>query len=125
MILALVVIVLAFMLPFVLGFILFVALAVWIFMLLARMGLLPGFVFKTYRFPQGGETWKDADSRDDARANRKGGSFRPSSGESRSGAGSSGPHDLNGWYQDDQEGEIITLPETALKKDEDDEKSVE
>lgn len=95
--------ILVFMLPFVLGFILFVILAVGIFMLLARTGLLPGFVFKTYRFPSEERTRSGAEPR--AEGERAGVWPEP---EERV---------RNDWYQDDQEGEVITLPETALKKD--------
>jgi hypothetical protein len=102
-ILALLVAILVFMLPFVVGFILFVILAVGIFMLLARMGLLPGFVFKTYRFPSGERASSGTESR--AEGDRAGVWPEPEG------------HRRNGWYQDDQEGEVITLPETALKKD--------
>jgi hypothetical protein len=113
-ILVLVLAILIFMMPIVIGIILSIVLAVWIFKLLARLGFLPGFVFKTYRFPQGTEAWKDTESGDKGRAERvreSSGSQKPwpDAGESRSAA--------NGWYQDDQEGEIITLPETALKRD--------
>jgi hypothetical protein len=90
---------LVFMLPFVVSLVLFIFFAVGIFMLLARIGLLPGFVFKTYRF-----TTKDS--------NKNG---RAPEGTNRS----AGWTDKS-WYQDNQDGEIITLPETALKKDEKD-----
>jgi hypothetical protein len=86
------------MLPFVLSFVLFMVLAVGIFMLLARVGLLPGFVFKTYRFQRDGE---------------------PGAGRYREKAGVEDEYSsaaVKDWYQDDQDGEVIVLPETALKK---------
>lgn len=94
---------LVFMLPFVVSFVLFILFAVGIFMLLARMGLLPGFVFKTYRFTTEESTGraKWAAGGDNSRPREKG--EKPSE---------------KSWYQDDQDGEIINLPETALKRDE-------
>jgi hypothetical protein len=71
-------------------------------MLLARFGLLPGTVFHTYTF-----TVKSKEKSHYSENRFTGG--RP---------GSSGDFDKQeGWYQDVQEGEVITLPETALKKD--------
>jgi hypothetical protein len=87
------------MLPFVLSFALFMILAIGIFMLLARVGLLPGFVFKTYRFPRDGEPWA--------------GQYRGKAGVKDERSSAAGKD----WYQDDQDGEVIVLPETALKKD--------
>ncbi|MDR1944063.1 MAG: hypothetical protein LBQ19_04495 [Synergistaceae bacterium] len=86
-----------FIMPFVLGIVVFAAVFVAIFMLLARLGLLPGVVFRTYKFAPG---------RDKGREAPRGGFRDETVGNSS-----------NGWYQDVQEGEIITLPETALKKD--------
>jgi hypothetical protein len=110
-ILALTLTVLVFMLPVVVGFLAFVILAVGIFMLLARMGLLPGFVFKTYTFQRQG------DARDGARRRRNG---EQGQNAGRAGYGRDADYRSPGeksWYEDDQDGEIITLPETALKKD--------
>jgi hypothetical protein len=79
-------------------------------MLLARFGLLPGVVFRTYKFTDDRVTPQRrarAEERMDA-AGREGRDAPPRAEGS--------------WYQDTQDGEVIFLPESALKKaDENDE----
>jgi hypothetical protein len=87
-------------------------------MFLARMGLLPGFVFKRYRFRQQGDTGAATGRRRDDGAD----AWSETPGRAGSGvwpgdSNSSRSPGEKSWYQDDQDGEIITLPETALKKD--------
>lgn len=95
--------VLTVMMPFILSFVAFLVLFAAVFFLLARFGLLPGASFKTYTYTsrsrQGERTVKEKHTvyfGDDE--------VPPA-------------QDSDGWYQSTQEGETITLPETALKKD--------
>lgn len=94
LILAVILAFLVFFLPLILGFVLFLICAIAVFMLLARFGLIPGTVYRTYTFDARREG-----NRDVARE-------EPAS------------HSPGGWYQEEQDGEIVTLPENALKKDE-------
>lgn len=96
LILAVILAVIVFLLPVILGFVLFLVCAIIVFMLLARLGLIPGTVYRTYTF--------------DSRENH-------SSSPIREEPPSYAP---GGWYQGEQDGEIVTLPENALKKDEED-----
>lgn len=99
LILALLLIAGFFLLPFIVGFIIFIVCVFAVILLLSRLGLLPGATFRSYRY-----TVEDRQPRRE----------RPFTEEDR-GTGVETPE---GWYQDTQEGEIVTLPETALKKDE-------
>jgi hypothetical protein len=94
-------------LPFLFGFVLVLICAVGLCILLDRFDLLPGDVFKTYRFRTKGGTPDKSEEprRDESTIRFENDITRP------------GNHD--DWYQDVQEGETITLPETALKKDDD------
>jgi hypothetical protein len=84
-------------LPFLLVFVIFIIIAAGILMALARFGVLPGVRVRTYTYRRGNVSgW---------RRNRDDSDFR-FEGETR-----------GGWYQSTQEGEIITLPETALRKE--------
>lgn len=85
------------MLPFIVGFVLFLILAIIAFMVFIRLGLLPGSTFKIYTSES-----------------------RRRSGNRPAAQGESSPRPPEGWSQGEQTGEIITLPETALRKDEDD-----
>jgi hypothetical protein len=94
--------IMTFLAPFILSFVAFLVLAVALFVLLSRLDLLGGrgTAYKTYTFR--------------TRGAKKGGR---ASGESAVFHSETGGGDARAWYQDEQEGEIITLPETALKKD--------
>ncbi|MDR0648691.1 MAG: hypothetical protein LBF92_05095 [Synergistaceae bacterium] len=118
-IVALILTLLVIMLPFVVSFLIFVILAVGVFMLLARTGFLPGFVFKTYRFHPHGDPWAEQGRR---RASGQDANGKTTSSHNARRRRTDDDGDRRSpaetiWYQDDQEGEIITLPETALKKD--------
>jgi len=93
---ALILAVLVFMMPLILGIVLLLICAVVLFAVLTRLGLLPGVTYKTYTF----------DTR------RRNGSRRAS----RTVREEPVPDAPEGWYQGEQRGEVITLPETALKK---------
>ncbi len=95
LILAMILAVIVFLLPVILGFVLFLVCAIIVFMLLARLGLIPGTVYRTY-------TFDSREKRNTASPMRE----EPS------------PHAPGGWYQGEQDGEVLTLPENALKKDE-------
>lgn len=93
-ILILVMAALVILLPFILGFVLFLICAIFAFMLFIRLGVLPrSSAYGTYTF--------DSRGREENRyADREESADRPP----------------EGWSQGEQAGEIITLPETALKK---------
>lgn len=93
------------MMPFIMGFVVFVLLFAAIFMLLARLGLLPGATFKTYTYTSSSRKRPGEDVQKTRKTIYFEGDEVPPKG------------DADGWYQSAQEGEIITLPETALKKD--------
>jgi hypothetical protein len=99
LILAVVFAMMVLMLPVLFGVIVFFAASVALFMLLARFGLLPGVVFRTYRFTDE-RAEPPSEERTDATAHERVG----------------GPLTESSWYQDTQDGEVIILPETALKK---------
>jgi hypothetical protein len=87
--------------PVILNIVVFSILAAVVMMLLARLGILPGAVFKRYG---GGDgkfgwrwKWKSPKRKDDGRRGEK-------------------------WYGAPQDGEEITLPETALHKKKDSKK---
>jgi hypothetical protein len=92
------------MLPLIFGVVAFAVASIAIFMLLARFGLLPGVVFRTYRF---------TDDREHTSQTRRRESARHSEGVF---AHESEPGGEASWYQEIQDGEVIILPETALKK---------
>lgn len=80
-----------FLLPFILGFVIFVLCALVLFMLLARFNLLPKRSFRTYEMKiERGSPERDPGARDGF----------ASSDETMQ-----------------QEGEVITLPESALRKE--------
>jgi hypothetical protein len=99
--LILVLMTMVFFLPFILALIAIIVIALIIAAILARLGLLPGMraVYWFGRAPR---------ERDDGR------SFRFDDGETPRESG-------DGWYQSTQEGEVITLPDTALRKENTDE----
>ncbi|MDR3331393.1 MAG: hypothetical protein LBT08_02080 [Synergistaceae bacterium] len=93
-----------FLVPFILWFAVFAIIAASIFILLVRFGLLGGMPrTRTYTFStkstKRGRTYKGRVERHF--------NFEEESAGDNSG----------GWYQSTQEGEVVTLPETALKKD--------
>lgn len=94
-----------FFMPVILGFLLFLTLLVLVFMLLARFGLLPGSVYRSYRRRTTTENPGEA--------------YRGTVDAEKPGPRRNEQDESAGWYQDVQEGEIITLPETALTKIED------
>jgi hypothetical protein len=94
------------LMPFILGFVLFLIVVFGVFVLLARLGLLPGTVYRTYTF-----TETDAPPQhSDRRRNRRKIVFVEDTPP---------PKADDDWYQSEQDGEVVTLPESALKKDED------
>jgi hypothetical protein len=84
-------------LPFILALAAFIVAAVAILLLLARLGVLPR--IKTSRYTS---IWEETSDRRSRRNNRNFNSAEETAA---------------GWYQSTQEGETITLPETALKKE--------
>ena len=100
-----------FLAPVIVGLIVFSLCAVAIVILLARLGFLPGFRFVRY----GGDVRRGKSSwrwNYQGRGNRD--SYSGSKGRSETNRDNS-----SGWYQTSQEGEEITLPETALQKEDD------
>ena len=95
-----------FMMPFILSVVGFVLLFALVFLLLARLGLIPGM---TYR-----RTTYTTTSRKPPRAYQEPQTKTVFWSESDA---TPPRQEDGGWFQSDQEGEIITLPETALKKD--------
>ncbi|MDR1472911.1 MAG: hypothetical protein LBS75_10360 [Synergistaceae bacterium] len=94
-----------FLMPFILGFFIFLTLTTMIFMLLARLGLIPGRSPRTYARRFGGRrAWTD-------RSTRVGHNVRFENEERE------WRERRDGWYESAQEGEVVILPETALKKD--------
>lgn len=93
-----------FMMPFIMGFVFIIVISVAILMLLARFGFFKGRgrTYRTYTYTTG----------------RTSGGPRPKSSrpfEEPIRAPDDGEDEV--WYQSTQEGEMITLPETALKKE--------
>ena len=112
LILTLLIIAVIFLAPMIVGLIIFALCVAAIAILLARLGLLPG--FRYVRF--GGGT----------RANRSQRQWnwyhRGRNGKNTQGSDvnrSETKRDGGGWYQNSQDGEEITLPETALRKEND------
>lgn len=85
------------LLPFILGFVLFLICVIFAFMLFVRLGFLPRSSYRTYTF----------DSRE-RRGTKPAGQENPVS------------RPPEGWSQGEQRGEVVTLPETALKRSGDD-----
>jgi hypothetical protein len=88
------------MMPFIVSAVFFLLLFVLVFMFLGRLGLIPGMTYRRYTYtttrrPSAGQRTKPFRSDDETPP-----------GES-----------ADDWFQSEQDGEIITLPETALKKD--------
>lgn len=110
LILIMVVVFLIYLGPIIMGFLIFSLCVAAIVILLAKLGFLPGFRYVRY----GGGTRGDKSSwkwkwKYPGRENRN-----ERGGESRS---ESGRDSGGGWYQASQEGEEVTLPETALRKE--------
>ena len=115
-VLVLILIVAYYVVPMIIGLVIILlciaVIAIPIVILLARFGLLPGFRYVRYV----GDTRKNKSSwkwkwkypgRGDR--NERGNHARRSEGN----------RDSGGWYRTSQEGEEITLPETALRKEND------
>ena len=114
LVLALILIALTFLLPFILGFVVILFVAFGVFMLLARLGLLPGATFRTYTYSTRDRTAGSARSPySRSRSTQGGGDERTIRFDEEAPA----DNGESGWYQSTQEGEIVTLPETALKKE--------
>jgi hypothetical protein len=120
LILILILTVLFFLIPFIFGFLIILAVAAMVLMTLIQFGLIPGGSFKTYTYGFGGrQGWKNKNAQhgqnirfeDEERNWREWHDLRDSreSQDSRK--------NRDGWYESSQEGEIINLPETALKKE--------
>ena len=110
LILALIIVVIIFLAPMVMSLILFFLCIAAIAVLLAYFGFLPGFRYVRYM--------------DAARANKSSRQwkwkFRRGGRNSRGGDASQRETNRDsggGWYRTSQEGEEITLPETALRKE--------
>jgi hypothetical protein len=108
LILALIIGMVIFFMPVILGAVIFFICLAALFILLARLGLLPGAAFKTYTFPVDDRTWSSPRRKRKIRFEDEERDWR----ESR-----------EGWYRSSQEGEEIILPETALKKEDGSEKN--
>ena len=113
LILTMIIVAVIFLAPMIMGVVIFLLCTAAVVILLARFGLLPGFRYVRYarnhRGNQSSWKWKwkyPGHSGRDARDN----------GASRS---VKNPESGDGWYQTSQEGEEITLPETALRKEND------
>ena len=114
LILTLVIVVIIFLAPMIMGLIIFLLCVAAIVIMLAYFGFLPGFRYVRYVEDTRGSKlsrkwkWKYGGRADDF---------------SRHSRGDSASHDetnrenAGGWYQTSQEGEEITLPETALRKE--------
>ncbi len=87
------------MMPFILSVVAFVVLFAFVLILLTRLGLLPGVTYRRYT-----TTTKPRPHQTRAKTVFVVDNDPPQA-------------DKNGWFQSEQEGEVITLPETALKKD--------
>jgi hypothetical protein len=90
--------------PFIMGVVGFLLIFVLVLMFLARLGLIPGMTYRRYTYTTTSREPSDAPRTkpfrfDDEVPPRESGSD---------------------WFQSEQEGEVITLPETALKKDDED-----
>jgi hypothetical protein len=94
-----------FIMPFIISVAGFLLLFALVFMFLARIGLIPGMTYRRYTYTTTSRKPSDAPRTKPFR-------FDDDAPPSESGSD---------WFQSEQDGEIITLPETALKKD--DEKS--
>ena len=109
-ILALVIIAIYFLAPIIMGLILFILCIAAIVILLAYFGLLPGFRYARYV----GGSPRDTSRRWKRKYPGHGGERGNNTKRGESNWNSGG-----GWYQTSQEGEEITLPETALRKEND------
>ncbi|MDR1916779.1 MAG: hypothetical protein LBQ58_09425 [Synergistaceae bacterium] len=109
LILILILIAIFFMMPIILGVFLVLICTAFVFILLARLGLLPAGSFKTYTYTY--SPFETQDSVREGRHSRKNINFEDEERDWR--------ENRDGWYGSAQEGEIINLPETALKKDDD------
>ena len=90
-----------FMMPFILSVFGFFLLFALVLLLLARLGLIPGMTYRRYTYTT---TSRRPPRQQQAKNFRFEGEEAPQKND-------------GGWFQSEQEGEIITLPETALKKD--------
>jgi hypothetical protein len=124
LILILILTVFFFLMPFIFGFLIILTGAAMVLMALIRFGLIPGGSFKTYTYGFGDrQGWKNKNTRhgqnirfeDEERDWREWHDLRDSreSQDSQDSPKNRG----GGWYESSQEGEIINLPETALKKE--------
>ena len=113
LILALIIVVIIFLAPMIMGLIIFLLCIAAIVILLAYFGLLPGFRYVRYvgnsRKNKSSWRWKWKYRR------RAGGNSRGNDAS----RGKKNRESGSGWYQNSQEGEEITLPETALRKEND------
>ena len=113
LILTLIIVVIIFLAPMIMGFIIFLLCIAAIVILLAYFRLLPGFRYVRYvesnRRNKSSRQWKWK------YRGYAGGDSRGNS-ENR---GETSHESVSGWYQTSQEGEEITLPETALRKEND------
>ncbi|MDR3281216.1 MAG: hypothetical protein LBT23_11970 [Synergistaceae bacterium] len=107
MILALIIAVITFLMPFIFSVLIFFIGAILILLLLARFGLLPGAMFKMYGA-------KIDDRSPNSHKKRRHFNFEEEEREWKERRG--------GWYGSQQDGEEITLPESALHKEDKPEK---
>jgi hypothetical protein len=99
LILALIIAVVIFLMPMILGVVIFLICAVALMLLLARLGFLPGAVFKKY----------DASVKGKTPGRKRSFNFEDKERDWK--------ETKQGWYKSAQDGEEVILPETALKKD--------
>ena len=112
-ILTMIIVAVLFLAPMIIGVVIFLICTAAIVILLARFGLLPGFRYVRYGGdPRGNKaSWKwkwkyPGHGGGNARGNSAGRSEKKRDS-------------VGGWYQTSQEGEEVTLPETALRKEND------
>ena len=112
-VLTMIVVAVVFLAPMIMGLVIFLLCAAAIVILLARFGFLPGFRYVRYTgSPRGSKSswkWK-------WKYPGHGGTDAHENNASRS---EKNPDNGDGWYRTSQEGEEITLPETALRKEND------
>jgi hypothetical protein len=114
LILTMIIVVVVFLAPMIIGVLIFSLCVAAIVILLARLGFLPGFRYVRYGGDarRGKSSWK-------WKYQGHGGRDSHSSDTSRSDSTQTSRSSGSGWYQASQDGEEVTLPETALRKEND------
>lgn len=105
-----------FLAPMILSFVIFLLFAAAIVILLFKLGLLPGFRYVRY----GGDPRRSKSSRQrkwDYRERGDGDPYNGGTDRSDPSRSKTNSDNSGGWYQTSQDGEEVTLPETALRKE--------